>query len=111
MSHCTGALGRATFESTLSDATAAFEKKADGHDKVVSRDEDEKTERKKHKKKKKKKDKKKHEDAEDFETQVAKAMEKQRKDEEVFRNVKDDRKRAYNSISGGNDKELTEAVS
>ena len=36
-------------------------------------------------------------------------MEKQRREEENAENVKDDRKRSYNSLSGGFDKELTEA--
>ena len=45
----------------------------------------------------------------DFETKVAKAMEKQRREEECANDTKDERKRAYNSLSGGHDKELTEA--
>jgi len=65
--------------------------------------------RKNIRKRKRKKDKKKHNEEEDFETQVAKAMEKQRREEENAENVKDDRKRSYNSLSGGFDKELTEA--
>ena len=112
MSYCTGAAGRENFESTLSNAASAFQKKTelDVTDSNSGNDKD-KHERRKHKKKKKKKDKKKNEDAEDFETQVAKAMEKQRKEEEDIGSIKDERKRAYNSLSGAYEKELTEAVS
>lgn len=107
-SYCTGASGRDLFESSLSNAAAAFERKSDSNIEKDNSDKDDKLEKKKHKKKKKKKDKKKHEE-DDFETKVAKAMEKQRREEECADNTKDERKRAYNSLSGGHDKELTEA--
>jgi pre-mRNA-processing factor SLU7 len=111
VSYCTGATGRENFESTLSTKSESAFKKID-HDPNCSNSENDtdKPERKKHKKKKKKKDKKKHEDTEDFETQVAKAMEKQRKEEAELERT-NERKRAYNSLSGGHDKTLTEAVS
>ena len=97
------------FESSISNKAAAFERKSESKIEIEnSEKDDDKHDKKKHKKKKKKKDKKKH-DEEDFETQVAKAMEKQRREEENAENVKDDRKRSYNSLSGGFDKELTEA--
>ena len=112
MSYCTGASGRENFESTLADAASAFERKTESNIEDDNSDDDKnKSDKKKHKKKKKKKDKKKHIETDDFETQVAKAMEKQRKEEEELDRVKDERKRAYNTISGGFDKELTEAVS
>ena len=107
-SYCTGASGRDLFESSLSNAAAAFERKSDSNIEKENSDKDDKLEKKKHKKKKKKKDKKKHEE-DDFETKVAKAMEKQRREEECADNTKDERKRAYNSLSGGHDKELSEA--
>jgi len=108
-SYCTGASGRDNFESSISNKAAAFERKSESKIEIEnSEKDDDKHDKKKHKKKKKKKDKKKH-DEEDFETQVAKAMEKQRREEENAENVKDDRKRSYNSLSGGFDKELTEA--
>ena len=106
-SYCTGASGRVNFETTLSSAAAAFERKPDSDSKTENGEDDGKHGKKKHKKKKKKKDKKRDEE-EDFETQVAKAMEKQRREESAAE-LKDDRKRAYNSLSGGFDKELTEA--
>lgn len=110
MSYCTGASGRENFESTLADAASAFERKTESNIEGGNSDDDKnKSDKKKHKKKKKKKDKKKHIETDDFETQVAKAMEKQRKEEEELDRVKDERKRAYNTISGGFDKELTEA--
>jgi len=108
-SYCTGASGRDNFESSISNKAAAFERKSESKIEIEnSEKDDDKHDKKKHKKKKKKKDKKKH-DEEDFETQVAKAMEKQRREEENAENVKDDRKRSYNSLSSGFDKELTEA--
>jgi len=108
-SYCTGASGRDNFESSISNKAAAFERKSESKIEIEnSEKDDDKHDKKKHKKKKKKKDKKKH-DEEDFETQVAKAMDKQRREEENAENVKDDRKRSYNSLSGGFDKELTEA--
>lgn len=109
-SYCTGASGRDNFESSISNKAAAFERKSESKAEIENSEKDEdKHDKKKHKKKKKKKDKKKHNEEEDFETQVAKAMEKQRREEENAENVKDDRKRSYNSLSGGFDKELTEA--
>merc|ERR1711899_376742 len=105
-SYCTGASGRDDFESSISNKAAAFERKSESKIEIENSEKDD--DKQKHKKKKKKKDKKKH-DEEDFETQVAKAMEKQRREEENAENVKDDRKRSYNSLSGGFDKELTEA--
>ena len=109
-SYCTGASGRDNFESSISNKAAAFERKSESKAEIENSEKDEdKHDKKKHKKKKKKKDKKKHNEDEDFETQVAKAMEKQRREEENAENVKDDRKRSYNSLSGGFDKELTEA--
>ena len=111
MSYCTGAAGRANFEATLADASAAFDKNTDR--KGESRKNDhisDQAENKKHKKKKKKKDKKDVHNEDNFEAEVAKAMEKQRKEEEISA-IKDERKRTYNCVSGGLDKELTEAVS
>ena len=109
-SYCTGASGRDNFESSISNKAAAFERKSESKAEIENSEKDEdKHDKKKHKKKKKKKDKKKHNEEEDFETQVAKAMEKQRREEENAENVKDDRKRSYNSLSSGFDKELTEA--
>lgn len=110
MSYCTGASGRDNFESTLADAASAFERKTEPNVEICNSDDDKnKSDKRKNKKKKKKKDKKKHDEVDDFETQVAKAMEKQRKEEEEMDKLKDERKRAYNTISGGSDKELTEA--
>jgi len=111
-SWCTGAAGREHFHSSLSTKSASAFKITD-HDTKASNSENDidKSERKKHKKKKHKKDKKRHADTDDFESQVAKAMEKQRKEEAEMERNKDERKRAYNSISAGHDKELTEAVS
>lgn len=109
MSYCTGAAGRANFEATLADASAAFDKNTDR--KGESRKNDhisDQAENKKHKKKKKKKDKKHVHNEDNFEAEVAKAMEKQRKEEETSA-IKDERKRTYNCVSGGLDKELTEA--
>ena len=40
---------------------------------------------------------------------MAKAMEKQRKEEQQAQTNMDDRKRAYSSLNAGLDKELTEA--
>ena len=88
MSYCTGAAGRANFESTLVDAASAFERNTDHKREGSSSDhiDGDKSDRKKHKKKKKKKDKdkkNKHNEVDDFEAEVAKAMEKQRKEEET----------------------------
>merc|ERR1711994_1077696 len=73
-SYCTGASGRDNFESSISNKAAAFERKSESKIEIENSEKDDD-------KHDKKKDKKKH-DEEDFETQVAKAMEKQRREEE-----------------------------